>query len=747
MLDDIELLSRYTSNRDELAFTELVRRHLGIVYGVAMRDLGDDAHLATDVAQTVFTDLGRKAPSVEGKLRRGQPLVGWLYTSTHYAAARMRRTEKRRQHHETAAFTMSERMKSSGPDPSWEEIRPLLNEAMNQLKETDRDAVLLRYFSGKDLRSVGLALGLTDDAARKRIDRALDRLRAWFVTRGIATTGAALSAVLAANAIGITPVGLAEKVARAAHRSVISPSMESAAAFSTLSLPKWFPAAVGILIFGTLALLSFLALMPTRTETRLELTPALEATVGAPDELQVAAAKAGPSNLGSQSVSTYIKVPKTFLYRVLMPALVMTNTQSRQFALTEKFVRALRLTPSEAERVEASVAKALHHYRLEEGNHLEFLSMEVSAPIPLEPVRVLEQANFRLAPFREEALEIKRILEADILNALGQQRADLFRQFCLLFHGEMSLFEPQESQPDNADNLISYSFRLVEGISGPQVDLFRQTTSGYNGTYFDAPLDVYAPKRLRPVLEQWRKWIKSRNKGEDDVQANSTQFLNAEDPITPQPRIAESTHGKAESPAWDETAEDIDLPSNLIESLGFVGLNDDETVSTDAIMLCELSESDAHSINELYATMKARFIDLESKHFQAIQGKPGNFVLQAFPNESLALREQWREELFRVVGETRGPLLDLLIRTRMHIAQRMRLGLDPRILMNPPVDWLHSGTEELVVEILPGPRIQFRASSNVSLNGSFGPVRPDRIPTRWRHLLTPEILSSNSAPE
>jgi len=146
--------------------------------------------------------------------------------------------------------------------------------------------------------------------------------------------------------------------------------------------------------------------------------------------------------------------------------------------------------------------------------------------------------------------------------------------------------------------------------------------------------------------------------------------------------------------------------------------------------------------------MKARFIDLESQHFHAIQGKQGNFVLLAFPNESLALREQWREELFRLVGETRGPLLDLLIRTRMHIAQRLRLGLDdPRIRMDPPVDWLHWGTEELIVEILPGPRIQFRTSSPPGLSGSFGPVRPDRIPTRWRHLLTPEMLSSNSAPE
>jgi RNA polymerase sigma factor (sigma-70 family) len=229
MLDDIELLRRYAQRQDESAFSALVARHLNLVYSAAHRQLDGDPHLAEDVAQAVFTDLARKAASLVVAVAGGKPLTGWLYTSTRFAASRVRRSEQRRAVRELAAHAMNadHDCTPNGPDPNWADLGPLLDEAMSQLPQVDRDAVLLRFFEGKDLRSVGAALGLSEDAARKRVSRALDHLRGVLTARGVTTTIAALAATLPTQAVRIAPAGLAAKVART--------SLTSATATSTTS--------------------------------------------------------------------------------------------------------------------------------------------------------------------------------------------------------------------------------------------------------------------------------------------------------------------------------------------------------------------------------------------------------------------------------------------------------------------------------------------------------------------------------
>lgn len=210
MIDDAELLRRFAEARDEAAFAELVERHAGLVYAAALRQLGGAAHRAQDATQSVFIDLARRAEVVS----RRTEIVGWLYTSTHYAAAKLKRGEQRRQAREQEAHSMQE---ITRPDENveWERLRPVLDEAMLALPERDREAVLLRFFERKKLGEIGRRLGSSEDAARMRVERGLEKLRAWLGRRGIVSTSAALTAALEAGAIGVAPTGLVATVTSA----------------------------------------------------------------------------------------------------------------------------------------------------------------------------------------------------------------------------------------------------------------------------------------------------------------------------------------------------------------------------------------------------------------------------------------------------------------------------------------------------------------------------------------------------
>jgi RNA polymerase sigma factor (sigma-70 family) len=223
MKPDHELLRQYAIARSEQAFAELVKRHVNLVYSAALRQVGGDAHLAHDVAQNVFTDLARKASS----LSRRESLAGWLYTSAHFAAGKIVRTEIRRREREEQF--MREPPHDPAPDADWEKLRPTLDAAMHGLNETDREAVLLRYFENRPYAEVGAKLGVNENAARMRVERALEKLRALLAKRGVATT-AVLASVISANAIQVAPPALAATLANA--------SLAAAAAGTSLTLMK-----------------------------------------------------------------------------------------------------------------------------------------------------------------------------------------------------------------------------------------------------------------------------------------------------------------------------------------------------------------------------------------------------------------------------------------------------------------------------------------------------------------------------
>lgn len=209
MIEDAELLRRYAEEKSEEAFAELVRRHLDLVYGVAHRQVGGDAHLAQDVAQVVFTALARKAPSLASR----PVLAGWLHRSAQFAAIDVVRAERRRRTREEEVHAMSDRITpAENSPPDWEKLRPLLDRTIAELGEQDRDAVVLRFFNGRSFADIGASLRLTENAARMRVERALEKLRTHLARQGVTSTTAALAAGLVHQAGVAAPAGLAATV-------------------------------------------------------------------------------------------------------------------------------------------------------------------------------------------------------------------------------------------------------------------------------------------------------------------------------------------------------------------------------------------------------------------------------------------------------------------------------------------------------------------------------------------------------
>jgi RNA polymerase sigma factor (sigma-70 family) len=229
---DAQLLREYAEHGTEAAFTEVVTRNTNLVYSAALRQV-NSPDIAAEVAQCVFVGLAQGARSLAGRLAEDASLAGWLCRSARNVSLNLRRDEFRRHSREREAMEDLNPISETAPD--WERLRPVLDDAMSKLIESDYDALVIRFFRNQDFRSVGLALGVSADTARKRVSRALDKLREHLSRRGITTTDAALSMVLAANAVQAAPLGLASAISSAAALAQTALPGSTAIAITTIT--------------------------------------------------------------------------------------------------------------------------------------------------------------------------------------------------------------------------------------------------------------------------------------------------------------------------------------------------------------------------------------------------------------------------------------------------------------------------------------------------------------------------------
>ena len=229
---DMELVREYASRKCEDSFTTLVSRHVNMVYSVALRQAGN-AQQAEEITQAVFLTLARKAPS----LRQSTVLSGWLFQTARLTAANFQRSELRRTRREHEAFMQSHLNQESSD--CWREISPLLNDAIASLAGKERDAVVLRFIEGKNLREIGASLGVTEEAAKKRVSRGVESLRTFFGSKGARFSSDVLGGVIEAKAVQTAPASLAAVVIAGALNPATAASSSLMLVKTTLKLMAW----------------------------------------------------------------------------------------------------------------------------------------------------------------------------------------------------------------------------------------------------------------------------------------------------------------------------------------------------------------------------------------------------------------------------------------------------------------------------------------------------------------------------
>src|ERR1017187_8249522 len=222
---DMELLREYVHRNSDEAFATLVTRHVNLVYSAALRKTGDP-NAAEEIIQAVFIILAKKA----SRLSPRTILSGWLYQAARLTSASFLRTEIRRARREQEAYMQS--LANETEPELWPQMAPLLEDAMGWLGEKDRNAIALRFFEGKSFQEIGTAFGASENAAKKRVAHALEKLHRYFSKRGVSSTTAIIAGAISANSVQAAPAMLAKSV------TAVAIAKGAAASGSTLTLIK-----------------------------------------------------------------------------------------------------------------------------------------------------------------------------------------------------------------------------------------------------------------------------------------------------------------------------------------------------------------------------------------------------------------------------------------------------------------------------------------------------------------------------
>lgn len=319
VMTDSQLLQDFAAHGSENAFRALVERHLPLVLGTARRITGNPA-LAEEIAQTVFLLLARKAPGLDARVL----LTGWLYRTATFVATRAVQSEQRRRRREEEAVSMQ--LNSAESDPAWHRVAPQIDDALNRLGEADRNAVVLRFFEQRPLRDVGTALGVSEEAAKKRVARALDKLRRVLSRRGTDVTAAALLAGLTYEGTqAAASAGLAAKISSGVLAQLAAGAGGSALLAEMLAAWRW--AKLKTALFSGVTLVALLTVTPFLVRSVRE-TSATTApgTTKTPPGITAKAAPATPTEILSAALTGMLDAPTIELAGEIIPLRTLVVT-------------------------------------------------------------------------------------------------------------------------------------------------------------------------------------------------------------------------------------------------------------------------------------------------------------------------------------------------------------------------------------------------------------------------------------
>ena len=349
MTDDLILLREYARNNSEAAFATIVSRYVNLVYSVALRQVCDP-HMAEEVTQAVFVILARKADSLGDKTI----LPGWLCRTARYASANARTTQRRRQLREQEAY-MQKISNAPETEEAWTQIAPLLDDALGKLGQKDHDALVLRFFQGRNFKEVGAGLGVSEEAAKMRVTRALEKLRKFFIKRGVTSSTIIIAGVISDGSVQAAPVALAKSVTAAA---IVKGAAASA---STLTLIKGATKIMAWTKMKTTIVVGAVILLAATTSTiliRAVKSPKLETRTFKVDarlfmanmrNVEKSSANASAANIVAEYFAAKgldLRPPRSIFFNEANGLLFVRATSSDLKAI-EKMVLQLNYTPSQ----------------------------------------------------------------------------------------------------------------------------------------------------------------------------------------------------------------------------------------------------------------------------------------------------------------------------------------------------------------------------------------------------------------
>lgn len=437
---DNALLTAYTANDSDVAFRAIVRRHVDLVFATAMR-LAGDRGLAEEITQNVFVALARKAPG----LKHHASLAGWLHRTTVLEARAKVRAEIRRRHRETAASEISLReLEGSSP---LEALLPVLDDGLLELKEIDRTALVLRFFEERSLREVGQLLGMEEDAARKRVARALDRLTGFFRQRGFTLPGATGATAVLTGGMQAAPAGLAATAVEVSFGVVPTAGSSVIAFLNAMTLTKTQTAAVCLLVAALPlawqwtaegnARRTVEALAGTLNDARAELQSLADKEAKLNGEIQRVTATTASARLKFETLravrdgrkpparyhwddlSPYVRVAKKDL-----TAMHLTSVENRKGSISAEIKTALQLTDAENAAVQALIDRFLSDYRTAE---LTAVHPTTPKPDELRGGKPEETRVFEVDDLTATIGRLRETLFTGVRRVLGADRYEIFR--------------------------------------------------------------------------------------------------------------------------------------------------------------------------------------------------------------------------------------------------------------------------------------------------------------------------------